>query len=218
MYRGFARNLWSHDRREIHFRRVREVRCAEQRGNIPFHQGTNAVAQVPRQRSVTTRSNVPVSFSRAARKIFFDPKKLRPGQTGSFLKIPNLSPSLLHKNKKKKKTILCSSSTLNRLSKIRGFFLSGYPGYPQLPISRKIPVKSKKRRRKKNKLYQQQFRYGQTSLPLPTHDPSFSLPMFCMPFCSVNKKFYSYQAILCCPHYPYCVPPPSPVSCVSEEP
>ena len=94
-----------HDRREIHFCRVREVRCAEQRGNMdptPLHQGTNAVAQVPRQRSVTTRSHVPVSFRAQREKKFFDPKKLRPGQTGSFLKIPNLSPSLMGFQKKKK--------------------------------------------------------------------------------------------------------------------
>ena len=96
-----------HDRREIHFCRVREVRCAEQRGNMdptPLHQGTNAVAQVPRQRSVTTRSHVPVSFRAQREKNFFDPKKLRPGQTGSFLKIPNLSPSLLSGGSKKIKT------------------------------------------------------------------------------------------------------------------
>ena len=101
-----------HDRQEIHFCRVREVRCAEQRGNMdptPLHQGTNAVAQVPRQRSVTTRSHVPVSFRAQREKKFFDPKKLRPGQTGSFLKIPNLSPSLVLETQKK---ILRSSTEL----------------------------------------------------------------------------------------------------------
>ena len=36
-------------------------------------------------------------FRAQREKIFFDPKKLKPGQTGSFLKIPNLSPSLFVK-------------------------------------------------------------------------------------------------------------------------
>ena len=70
----------------------------------PLHQGTNAVAQVPRQRSVITRSHVQCHFRAQREKFFFDPKKLRPGQTGSFLKIPNLSPSLTSFQKKKKKT------------------------------------------------------------------------------------------------------------------
>ena len=42
-------------------------------------------------------------FRAQREKIFFDPKKLKPGQTGSFLKIPNLSPSLDFEEKKKKK-------------------------------------------------------------------------------------------------------------------
>ena len=69
----------------------------------PLHQGTNAVAQVPRQRSVITRSHVQCHFRAQRENFFFDPKKLRPGQTGSFLKIPNLSPSLATNLSKKKK-------------------------------------------------------------------------------------------------------------------
>ena len=48
----------------------------------PLHQGTNAVAQVPRQRSVTTRSHVPVSFRAQREKIFLTPKssnRVKPG-------------------------------------------------------------------------------------------------------------------------------------------